>query len=722
MIATLDGVALGSALSVSWIEKQGVAPYVLSIPMDRQQANDLFERATRYGSELVLREKDRELRVKRLTILGTAPTDNPSKVELSVVDQRWAWKYVHVPRTYNERRKQHRDIEGAIGSFRATFVQDRDFYSAYSLRDGRTIWTPLDVCKDIMDLVVGEGNWFDRDNVFADNTIDVEDWIFNVQGDAAVSKLLSYMGGSASVYINNDGKAVIYNNQSTKELNQLGLGDSSGKSVTRADLVKLRPLVGPQLFDIQDRSIERPSKIRVHFERHMNIRFDHSELGLQQLFSTTEGLDPLSMENVIQLPYTYIAQGVVIKQGTWLTLDQFLSVAEKEKDSNLLAKILPLTKDRIRRLWLSDGLSSYTTIEVDSFGVFGLLIGALRKHYRTTFRIAKPWNDRIKKYFPYLNGSEKEDVGLTSLIPFFVDNTIVRDWVAYGLGVESVREELYDLVKTRYAVKDQKQNNLIKGSSPVVDTSVDPNLGLMVTPRATVTIIDQEQGIFGVGLASDHWGAASIGGKVFFSATVDEKDSSIKYNARKFLLKDTRLSEEHQASMVVTCAIGAPNDMRRFHTIEVSVEEAERQLSPRISRSKPGRGPILDIVVKSPRAVARYEWFDEWSKFFIDSFSDINSGFNLPPVVEPWNKEQIEIIARAYALSEYIRYRDHPEGSLSTGFRSATVDGSIDSVIHNFSPNGAVTRVDLRSEPAAIDASALLPAEVRRIIDRYVER
>jgi len=721
MIVRLDSVALEVDAAVAWAEQSGTASYVLDLEMDREVGESLFGQATIHGSELLLEDKLRQHSVKRLTILGTTPSSNPNTVIVRLVDPRWTWGYVLVARHYNVRRKtplvRRSEVRGANlpadAASQTTVVSDDVAYAAYSIKNGEDAWNVREVGADIMDLVAGTGNWVDRDSVLSSSTVQVENWVFNMQGDAAIAKLMAYLGGAANTYYDEtSGKTILYDTQGEGELVQLGLGDSR-RTRTRSDLAVLRPLVGEQLFELQDRRMERPQLVRVYFDRLMEARIDASETdpsGLGNTTRTRQAAELLRCTNVIPLPEDGTVNGRALVVGTWVSLNDYLTFLSENLTGNPLAARLPLTLALIRKLWLSNAINSYAAPQLDPNGLWRGRIAALRQHYRKTYRVARTWNDRIKSYQANRVGIEDFETGARAPALGYLDYCVVLAWTPLGLGYESVEDQLFDLTQNRYASPLLKTAN----STPIINNRLDD-----LTPApAQIRVIDQDLGIIRVDLVQDFTGLAD---RYVRSATVAESGGRSEYNKRKIMLADTDLTEDHEVSILLTIAVGAPNDKRRFHAIDVTVADAEALLPPSLTRSVKGQGPILELYVRAPRAVARFPWDDDLADEFREAFNEKGSDLVLPDLGDPVNLGELTSIAKAQALAEFIRFRDHNEGALTTDYRPATIAGSVARVIHEFGEGGAITTVELASTPSAVDAQALLPPDVRRMIEGYVE-
>ncbi len=745
MIVKLDGVALEVDANTQWVELSGTAPFVLQLEVDAAAGLALFEAASGEGggtdagasttrtraaqdavagSTLEFEANGVAHTVKGLTILGLAPSSNPDTIVISVVDLRWKWGYPHVARHFNKRRKTPAKRRSPVpegaqelpadAQTQATVTSDDIAFAAYSIKNHATAYTSQEAITEVFDLVIGQGKWTDRDNVLTSNTVLVEDWVFGMQGNAAIAKCLSYLGGGANVYVNTEAQTILYNMHDDGERAALGLGDPT-KTRTRADKEALRAIVGPPLFAMQDRRKERPSKIRVLFERLPEARIDIDES--EDLNAGTRvrgGSIKLRASNVIPLPQDGTINGAAVVKGTWVTLNDYIVFLAENDNGNILAAKLPLTRERIRKLWLSNAWNSYASPVVDPTGVWRERMGNLREHYRRTFQIRKEWRDRIREIQPFRVGIEDTENQARASALVFQDYCVVHAWTPLGVGDQNIEDEIFRLTQNRLSNPDADDD--------VGGQIIDTDLVDLVRAPATLRVLDQDLGILQVTLAKDFTGLAD---RYVRSATVASDGSVAKFDERKILLQDTDLTPNHEVSILLTLSMGAPNDKRRFYAIEVDVAQAEEQWGSLQTPSRAGEGPVLELRVGNPRAVARFAWDDGKATAFWDTFTALPGDGSVPSLGDPVNLNQLTVIARTHALAEYLRFRDHPEGSLTTDFRpEVTIAGNIARVTHDFSPGeqgGALTTIDMAPSLPAVDAQALMPPDIRRMVDGFVD-
>jgi len=137
---------------------------------------------------------------------------------------------------------------------------------------------------------------------------------------------------------------------------------------------------------------------------------------------------------------------------------------------------------------------------------------------------------------------------------------------------------------------------------------------------------------------------------------------------------------------------------------------------------------VLEVFVGAPRAKARIAWDDDRAEEFYKTFAGITGEEPAvqPDLGDPINLDELTTYAQGIAAKEFARFRDHPEGALVTTFRGgATIRGTVSAVRHEFSgdPNGgALTTIELAPEPPALDTKAVMPKDVRRVIEGFVDK
>jgi len=744
MRATLDSYRLEVESGVSWALVPGVAPAAIQIEIDREGAEALLEdegagvRAKIGGSTLTIDDGVNVQTFEKLTLLSTSPTANPGTLLITVVDNRYTWPYRFVARRYNVRRKSpHRtrvsDSAGtsaesnrADAQTQSTGVAARITYANWSLNNGK-VWTSEDIAKDVLDIVIGTGNWEeDESEPIGLNTVPVEGWEFNLQGDAAIAKLWSYMGGGIDCYVNQAGKTIVYQTHDQAEVLELGF-----KEANENKILALSPLVGSGFVARQNRRRERPQRVRVLFERQVEIRFDVQE-GEEKA-----GDERLRAVNVIPMPEDGTLGDRKLIEGTWVTFDTFLAFCAANPAGSLYAAKLPLTKARIQVAWLSPALFAYASNELDRGGVWRKRIGYVLEHYRRTYQINEFWRDRIRHIFPNLVSVEDPTTGSRAPSPVYQDYCMIHSWKPQALKEDVTDKEVYKLVQNQYANSRADPNT---GGDIIKTQTFD-----LIPAPATLRVIDQDLGVVQWSLATDFTGLAD---RYIRSACKDREGGYADFKEDKILIQETSLQPGFEASFVVTCAMGAPNDKRRFYAVDVfqsDLKFVDDTKNPRFRGAAgkgTGEGPMLELRVGLPRAVARFAWIDTVASEggeintvspILDRFKgkvpeNEDAGSPITPIGVsdvPLNDAECWRIAKAFAEREFTRFEDHYEGTLTTTYRPfARIRGNMSRITHDLAPGdqgGATTTVELNPSLPGLDVLALMPPDVRRVIEGFVE-
>lgn len=730
----LDGVPLVIAGAQGWQEVPGVSAHVAVLEVEASQAERLMAEARPFGSLLRMTDGTRELEVRRLTILGTAPTRDQHTVALSLADPRWAWRYRFVARTYNLRRKTTQtrsavdgpaNVPADVARAREVVVGD-EVYHLWSLRPDGARWTGADVVRDLLDELAGPDGWHDPEGVLSQGLPDVEGLELQAQGDTALSMALAALGGAVGItYDGPSGRVEVYAPHDGGERAEVGLANRTRpRSEGRA-------LWGEQLFSVQDNRMLRPRAVRVLFERDVELRIDAAEteddagtvLTGSSASTRTRGerIARATAVNVIPVPEDASIQAVggrqarTVTRGTYVPLADYLAWLASDPAGNTLAETRPLTAALLRSLWFS-ALDAYAAPRYDRGGRWAARIAALREHYRRTYLLEPPWRDRLRAMLPVRAPLEDPESGARA------PALVVQDYAV-----------LYAWDPTSEAPTDAQEYALLRNRWPTGIPSL-ASLGLSQPPRlrdvalrdlepspARVEVADADTGLIRVTMPSADWRGEVA---TYTRGAVNEVGlPSAEPGARNFLLERAEFYAVHDVVVVLTVRLGAPNDSRRLYAVEVPEREALALLPGAASLPAPAgeaQGPVLEVRVGMQRAVARYAW-DDGRRDLLDAAAagqgDLDAALG-----DPLNLDELRAVARAVAAREVGRWRDRPEGARVTWFDpERRVRGSVGRVEHVADPErGLTTRVELPPEPAPLDPAALLPRDVRRVLEGWV--
>ena len=601
-------------------------------------------------------------------------------------------------------------------------------YAPWSLVGGTKVWQPEEILEQVMDRVAGEDNWLAKDRVLtgALELLDVENLEVTGPGDAAIAQVLAAVGGVVSVYVGANGKAVLFNRLSDKERGLVGAPARTG--VGGITLLKDTPERVPLITDaavwtVADRRMERPSSVRVLFERAIELRLDFKDEAPVAASSTTRGAietgpEPALLENVLQIPED-LSEDSGLVNTAWVTVQTYLDFLE----GKTLSGLPDLTLEGLNEMWLSPALQHYADPTVDPSGLWARRIAPFRQHYRRTFRLKRPWIDRINNMVASRVAIQDQESHARAQSPVFQDYS---EWVTWrhGSGPRNVNDgpDVDKIVQNRFAGAGEA---LPGGGFKIVGTP----LPLSPAP-AVLRIIDADQGLVQVGFVFDYVGEAVRYTRSAIKGLNTPSESVADQNP---LLQWGELRDNFELSTIVTVAPASPNDNRRLHA-ELVTHEAASAILPGgalAAAEEVANGPIYEVKVS--KLPARFGWDDSKAPEVYKAFA-IGTGDDDDPEGEegaqdllgvPINLDELQVYAKAVAASVYSGFRDRVVGGLTTGLvPGMEPEGTAQVVTHaaTMGPNGgALTTVDLPEDVEKRDPMSLLPPDLRRLVDRFVD-
>ena len=725
MFAKLDDHVLNRDSGASWSISAGVAPYMGSFVCDKNVALDLVENAEVDGSTLVINDGNgTEMKFEKLTVLRAAPTTSPHEFVVHVVDSRWKWSRKWVKRSYNMRRRTGSKKKLAKETLNLQEFQPDITYQTWSLKDGKP-WTAIEVLEDILKVLVGSNGEVDL-STMKDTPI-IEGLEIDSPGDVALGRVFSVLGNMMSVYLDQSGKAKVFDVFSGKEGNLVGI--SSGSAVRGgSDQDPMDLVVGYPTWMVQDRHIERPVKVRVLFTRALEVRFDHKQLApnVIPILSKTREKDKIlvdpELENVIAVPEDVKsttpaspgqdASTTTYPAGSYIPITTYLDFLSGESTPSSLP---PLTVELVNNLWMQGILDSYS--DLDPSGLWARRIAAIRMHYRRVYRVKRPYSERIRLFSSRRVKLQDAETDGYLASPAYFDYAAYKSFRGLGLNKATDLADFGDIVKNKFAFK----NNFNKSSGPIVSSL----LGQLDPAPANIRMIDPVLGIFLIEFYQD---LAAESTKYVHSAltqipTEDPKGSEV-------WLQDASLSPSRELSVVLTTFPAAPNDNRQLYAVDIMADTSGNLGQRAYTRQKSAKGPTVEVRVMPGVAMARYQWPDNKAKgdsikrWFAEALvpsdeeakdaTEDNAIFGLPI-----NPEELQAVAAARAREIFAMYTDHLDGGATTNIRPGVSPvGTVKEVVHSAHPDGALTSVTFPADPPRVDLGQLMPASVRKLVNR----
>lgn len=727
-VAKLNGVTLSDQSPVAWAVTVGVSPFARVFVLNADNAKlVLGKQQSAIGSSTTSRSDDnsggpatleitpspssnaKPVNVKGLTVMHRAPVPTPYLGSVVVTDRRWRWPYTHVHRSYNVRRRTgiYRFAEGQRIGISAPL--DTFFYAAWSLKTsgnqgagpnqgapGAIVkdpkrWSALDILIDVISLVDGKAPIVDG-NIQTRNRVGVESLELDEPGHSAIERVLGYLAG-VDVYVDLNGRTHVFDRYEvggeTELIKKVGAPTDLGPLITQ-----------------MDRSQQRPPKVVCLFDREHELRFDYTETS-----GTSDGTtgalpyDARYMENVMPLvpPHasgSYIGQKGTIGEGTWLTIQQQITLFEKMRSIfNVPSQAPVLSVSVLLQMWNSPGYLEARYFQPGTSPIILKWFQAFRQHFRSTFRINARWRDRVRSLRAYRVAVLDTVTGTRGDALAFLDYSVrlgVREQVK---SAAAGNKDSLLIFKNCYA-RDDKQpwsaDSALKDANPA---------------RARVTVLDEDQGVIHVQLLNDPYGDA-IGSSpgIITGTNAPTGDPSNDGNVTGSFAE---LSGNFSCSILLTATAAAPNDVRRLYAVEVKYTEHDD--------GKKTLGPIKYSRISSGMTAVRFAWSDDdkLKKAIDGSFGADSTGLSddLDPLIV--NQDEIQTIATAEEQRIQLLYRDRPEG-VHEGLMDGSINqlkGGVTAIAWTLNPDGTcLMRLEIPPIVSTPDLYALLPEGIRRKI------
>ena len=708
MFAKINDLVLGPDSGATWSLTDGVAPYVMSVEVEKLAADAMVASSVLDQATVTITD-DQSVTIKaeKLTVIGAAPTSSPYTEILTVSDRRWIWPRVWIKRSYNVRRKTGRTRKLPDDQANLANLQADVGYHQWSLRAGSKgavkPWTAKEVLEDVLKCLVGSDYKLELGG--AELPV-VEGLELDSPGDVALGRVLSYLGGLIGVTVELDGTVRAYDRFSGKEGALLGL-DDPGDTKERGSTPTSLPMVhGYPVFAVQDRRVERPRSVKVLFTKAVELRFDSDEKSTPQPGGTAErGAAELKAQNVLPLPEDATINGAALPFGSWVRLDDYLSyLGTLTPPSGLPA----ITLDIINRAWLHSALEVYGLL--DPSGLWARRVAAIRSHYRRTYRVARPYSERVREF--WARRVKLQDVESNGFLasPAFFDYAAYTTWRGVNANKAADGPDPAKMVRNVYS-SGNSANGII--GTPISSLKKAP---------ANVGMVDPELGIFSIDFYPDV-SARAI--NYVHSALVDVPTDDPQ--ASDTWLQDGHLYQSRELSCLLSTTPQAPNDNRQLYEVELTEDDPGVLSLGEGANNQKGIGPSVYVRVDPNEAMARFAWDDsraplirQWFAESTDPSSEIvesgESVFGLP-----LNADELMAVAKTHATAIYTQYVDHAEGGLTTGLRDLKLTGIAKEIRHEAGADGALTTVSMPPAPPQLDLSQLLPPSVRRLVDRSGE-
>lgn len=699
--AKLGDAQLDASAAIGWSLVAGVSPFVQAFTMDKAEAGKIAPRDNVKPSPLTLSVTDGEgksLEVRSLYAIGEMETIDPNRRTVLVADRRIWWQRKRVVGRFNIRRRsgdRRRLSEDGLPQ-QIQQIADDVTYAPWSLKDGKP-WKPADVARHVLDHLE-PGAWDGALDGFQSGVM--ENLEIDDEGGDGLSRALMYLIG-ANVYVGLDGLVHVFDSTNVADIT----------SKIKGWRERNPSHVDARWPSLSNRSVLRPSKVRVLLQVEQEVRLDSLTSG-----ETQASADQRMIQNVAPIPDPTLAiSGQTRVAGTWATFDQLFPAWTAAKGSNDVPDIDDAT---LREFYVSGFPEAY-------WGRLGVLaptavwverIATCRAHYRQTWRINRRWVDRVYQWRPYRVSILDTETGTFARAQAFTGYCVVP--ATKGLLASAGEQYIAMNVDGSVGINESLENGRV---APCLIDMIDPELGIFRLDYQMDLLGHYRQII--PSLCENVPTCCPTKENNVYPITMD---GSVHGEAGVAMT----LAETNRVAVVLTAVPAAPNGKAQYRAIEITAADAVALLPAGAQEmAKAATGPPWEIRIGGQIATARYAWSDAKATEIERSMgvglpvtqSDDDQRAGIDDLL--CNRDEINALAKAAAASVYAGLLDHWAGSHTSAMDvSITPSGSIKQVYHSVTTSGVTaTTVILAGEQVAYDSMAALPESARRLFLRTVQ-
>jgi len=736
--ASLSGVPLLRLRPIVWSLKAGVDPVIRTFDIDSRD----IDRLTGLDSvSLRIRlagDVNRGFTFRQLSILDMPPGPRPNMRTVRVADRRWVWRYKHIVRSFNIRRKvgvrraeaPNEELEGQPG------ILDEIRYAPFSLNQGKR-WTAVEALDSIAtEVSTFEGSHLQPSPGFilpqgqGFRQLPLEDIDIDDRADTAIARMLEYLPG-VGVFIDLLGRAIFYKTS-----------DQSEAGVVAAMTRKIDDIGFPVFVDKQS---TRPRCVNVLFDYEVETRLDYFEQSEASRGGTTLRItekqkeERLLLENVISLPdFSLLIQGNREHQGTWVEFADLLlawgnppsqsspiNLSDLRKgilpNVDLLAAFVPPTDEATTQIWTAR-------------------IGALMQHWRRTFRISQRLMGRTVSVRAYRLVTVDSVTGARAPAIAYADYSVMRAKtpIFTETSVRGLEEAFFAM-----SVRGYPQTGAVWDDLGFGLRNIDPGSKPM---PVDVSVVDQEQGIIQL---SYQQGPARMF-SLWFPGEIDPaftpRVSRLEFGgvAGVPISFDTiisggripELASPWRLAVILTIVPANLNETRpgvALHRIRVEPGDVNGLLARPVGAAN---GPPMDVRIPASLETARVRWSDTNRERILQLLgilpvSDVQGDIDFSDLISNRSHNLagasalpggLDSVARAAAARVYASFADRWQGNVGTLLQAFNPTGSIQEITFEVAPNGVATvQAHLPEERPEMSLFGFLDAGTRRIILHLVQ-
>lgn len=623
---------------------------------------------------LFIGEIDAPLMIERVIVLSTGPADNYQRRILTFADVRYYFELQVFAVDLNQRRRVG-DVTLVGDSLVSVTPDPTVAYSKWSLTTADPgppadlePYDWLSAKTETLDYLTSERHGRPAVDYATDtfHVIDppaklVMDTTTDSDGATGLGRIIQTIPG-AGVYVDVTGTVRVFER-------------TYGAEIPVIEALP-EPLMDFGDLELCDESRRRPKeKYRIYFDFEVEVRFDFDPGG------TFDVNDPY-MENVLRvtdasllIPAGGWGDARTVGEGSWITFDEAYAAwaYDRAHGGQALPSGYPDVSDEvIRTHWFDGGLTSFWMGDdlVTFTPVVAARIREVVRAYRTCFRVNPAFWDRVRHAWPVRASVWDPRSGTRSPAPVY-SNYSTED-ISPPIAA-SVRE-----ITTNYE-------------------SSYPDSGLLFDGYPSgfhVQIKDEELGILEIERPLDRlaqWATAINPSPVETPAAIT--NDGVLFNE----IPNQVLVEEWKLALVMSCAVGGPNDLRRFYEYQGTGAAAAASIGLDTSLAI-GAGP--DVELRTQLTAARVPWLDAdrddiLSIFAVSDNPGITTAESLSDIDPINTAQELVPVGDSVAAADLLTKLDHYEGTRTVHAMDLINDdgttqgpiGSIDEIVFRVQHN-----------------------------------
>ncbi|MCO5167881.1 MAG: hypothetical protein M9894_16175 [Planctomycetes bacterium] len=669
-IVTYAGRVLGGSSTFDWEWRAGTTPVERAFTLTASRAEAL-QSLLGQPATLKIEGPRRTLAIEQVYLLEIQPGDDPHTRRIRLADGRWLWPKTWVATAFNLRRTNGNRFLAGEGRIEVQLLQPEIEYARWSLYPPEAPtrpWTAKEALERVVTHELGARLVWDDQPV----EVELQDLEVDDHGAGAIDRVLSFLPGF-DVYLDAAGVVHAFDVYSGRE---------------RGVFSRLPP---PQTdggwAGVVDRRALRPSKIVVLFTVEQEVRFDYEEPGSSGT-RTRGDEDTPSLTNVAPLPDVHLEiDGRTLARSSWVDLEKLFAAWGPFGVFNR-----QITFDHLRTHALKYGWAGFE----QAWGndplkppdpVLLLRAGTANQAWRSTFRIARYWVQRVASIRPYRVGIVNVETGAYAPAAVYTDWTRRPSYKGFARSNDP----------------NQSQGWAVRGYAD--------DLSSAEAAPARVDVVDPHAGIISVASQLDPYGLsqAMIFGYPLEGSLPSQALGEANRTGKEVYARWDQVVVEPgwRMAVVLTVVPASPNTTDRFYKVEITPDKS----------IGPCTGPVVTARVFPGVMTARFAWRDAERERILAAIR--GEGPWSPELLT--NPELVQDVAKATAERIWDTLRDRTLGAPTVDMDPAIYPaGSITGVHHVMAGGVTTTTLAFGAVAQPADIWRYMNASTRRAIMRVL--